>query len=77
MGETCGTYGRWERFIQDFGGGRHLKERDHLENLGLDRRITLKCIFKKWDGGMDWIGLAQRRDRWRAFVDAVMNLRIL
>ena len=26
-------------------------------------------------GDVDWIGLAQDRDRWRALVNAVMNLR--
>jgi len=27
-------------------------------------------------GGMDWIDVAQDRDRWRAFVNAVMSIRI-
>jgi hypothetical protein len=26
--------------------------------------------------GVDWIGLAQNRDKWRAVVNAVMNLRV-
>jgi hypothetical protein len=27
-------------------------------------------------GGVDWIGLAQDRDKWRALVNSVMNLRV-
>jgi hypothetical protein len=27
-------------------------------------------------GGMDWSEMAQERDRWRALVSAVMNLRV-
>ena len=28
------------------------------------------------EGDIDWIDLAQGRDRWRALVNAVMNLRV-
>jgi hypothetical protein len=55
-----------------------LREGDHLKDPGIDGRIILKWIFKKWDGGggMDWIDIAQDRDRWRALVNAVTNLRV-
>jgi hypothetical protein len=38
--------------------------------------IILKWIWKKYDGDMDWINLAEDRHRWRAVVNAVMNLHI-
>ena len=33
-----------------------------MENPGVDWRIILKWIFKKQDGGVDWIDLAQDGD---------------
>jgi hypothetical protein len=46
---------------------------DHLGDPGVDGMIILKWVFKMWDGCMDWIELAQDRDRWRALLNAVMN----
>ena len=34
-----------------------------LEIPGVDGRIILKLISEKWDGGKDWIDLAQDSDR--------------
>jgi hypothetical protein len=53
-----------------------LREGDHVGDPGVDGRIILKWIFKTWDGGMDWIELAQDRDRWRAPVNALMTFRV-
>jgi hypothetical protein len=37
----------------------------------------LGCILERWGwGDVDWIGLAQDRGRWRALVNAVMNLSV-
>ena len=51
----------------------NLRQVDHLNDSGVDGRIILKL---KVGWGMDWIDLAQDRDRWRAFVNVVMNLRV-
>jgi hypothetical protein len=36
----------------------NLREKDPLENTGLDGRVILKWIFRKWDEGhgVDWSG---------------------
>jgi len=41
----------------------------------MDGRIILSRSSGSGMGGMDWIDLAQERDRWRALVTAAMNLR--
>jgi hypothetical protein len=38
-------------------------------------RMDLRDIG--WGGGVDWIRLAQDRDRWQALVNMVMNLQVL
>jgi hypothetical protein len=52
----------------------NVRERDHLKDLSIDGRLILKWISKQWDGGMDWIDLAEGRSRLQAVVNAVMNL---
>jgi hypothetical protein len=48
-----------------FGGTRRRWE----DNIKMDFQ-KVRCV------GMDWIELAQDMDRWRALVNAVMNLRV-
>jgi len=40
-----------------------------VDNIRMDL-WEMRCAY------MDWIGLAQDRDRWRTLVSAVMNLRV-
>ena len=61
MGGACSTYGGRGDVLMG-----KLEGRDHLEDPDVDGRIILQWFFGKWDGGMDWIDLAQDMDRWRA-----------
>jgi hypothetical protein len=48
----------------------NLRERDNWGEPGIDKRIILGWIFRKWDVEV-WTGLS-----WRALVNAAMNLRV-
>jgi len=76
MGKACGVYGggRGGRIGSWWGNQR---ERDHwgrprrrwVDNIRMD-------LQEVGSGYVDWIDLAQDRDRWRMLVIAVMNLRV-
>jgi hypothetical protein len=54
------------------------KEKDHFKVQGVDGRMGLEWIWGRLVGGdVEWIHLAQDRDRWRAVVNAAMNFRVL
>jgi hypothetical protein len=72
---------RWAGQVARIGESRGLFRilvgkpvRKTLEDPGTEGRIILRWTFRKWAGGMDWIYLAQDRDRWREHINAVINL---
>ena len=72
---ACSTYGERRGVYRVLMGKPEGKR--PFGDPGVDGRIILRWIFRKWDvGDVDWIELAQDRDRWRALVNVVMNLRV-
>jgi len=53
MGEACGVYGGGGAYTGFWWG--NLRERNHLGDSGVDGRIILRWIFRKWDIGV-WTG---------------------
>ena len=68
MGEERGGY---RVLVRKPGGKRPLgrPRRRWEDNIRMDLQ-EVGC------GYVDWIGMAQERDRWRKLVNAVMNLRV-
>jgi hypothetical protein len=48
MGGECSTYGGE---VRTGFWWKNLRERDHLEDPGIDGSIILRWFFRKWDGG--------------------------
>jgi len=68
MGEERGVY---RVLVGKLEGKRPLgiSRRRWVDNIRMDLQ-EVGCWY------MDWIGLAQDRDRWRTLVSAVMNIRV-
>ena len=50
--------------------------KNHLEDPEVDGRIILIGSSRRGMGGIDWIYRTQNKDKWRAVVKVVMNLRV-
>jgi hypothetical protein len=75
VGRACGTHGKRNvyRFLMGKPEGNRQLQRPRnrwKDGIKMD-------LMKIGRDGVDWIQLAQDRDRWRAVVSAVMNLRVL
>jgi len=75
----------WAGHVVSMGDGRRVYrvlvgKLEGKSPLGRPRRRWVDSIRMDLQevgyGYMDWIGLAQDRDRWRTLVSAVMNLRV-
>jgi hypothetical protein len=69
MGERRGAY----RVLMGKTEGRRPLERTRRRWKG---NIKMDLSEVRWGGGIDWIGMAQDRDRWRAVLNAVENFRV-
>jgi hypothetical protein len=75
MGGACSTNeekrNAYRLFVGKLEGKRHLgrPRRRWMDNIRMD-------LGEVGWGDVDWIGLAQDRNRWRAVANSVLNLRV-
>jgi len=74
---------RWAGHVARLGEGRDVHrvlvgKPEGKRPLGKPRRSwedNIKITFREVGDGVDWLELVHDRDRWRALVNTVMNLR--
>jgi hypothetical protein len=76
VGRACGTHGRGEKRARGFGGKARMIKPLERPRRRWEDGIRMDLREMSW-WGVEWIHLAQDRNRWRALVNAVMNLRFL
>jgi hypothetical protein len=75
MGETRGMQGGGQKGIQGFCG-KTWRLRDHLKiRRKLEDKIQLDLQEIRWEN-VDWINMAGGTEKWRAALNAAMNLRV-
>jgi hypothetical protein len=72
MGGACSTNEGQDEHVVGKPEGRRLLGRPRRRWLN---NIRMDLVGVGW-GDVDCIGLAQDRDRWRALVNSVLNLRV-
>jgi hypothetical protein len=74
IGGTNSMHGRDEKYIQFHM--EIIKGRDHLDDLGVDGRITLNKMYLREIGceHVDWINVAQDKVQWCVFVNTLITL---
>ena len=75
MSGACSTYGANRCVYRVLVGKPEVKRPLGRPRLGWEDNIKMDCQ-EVLCGDMDWIEQVQDRERWRALVNALMNLRV-
>jgi hypothetical protein len=73
MGNTCSSN---EGEVHIGFCWENRRETNDLEDLGMDGRVILNSKSRKSVWNMDWIDLAEDRDKWNALVKAAMDMPV-
>jgi hypothetical protein len=65
----------WERKMHTGIRWGNVKERDSMENLGVDGIVRVELVLKIWNS-WKWSGFICPQDKWLAVMKTAMNVRV-